>query len=226
MYAQEFVHRSFVPVAGDRIGFGGTHWRTSVVLFNDHSEAVDAVITAIGHDDAFLIVTVGPGESYTFDDQTLGIAGNLYPLEIASLGPRPLRIAAAVYGFRSGVSSSPQPLAILPGDPSPAAKLIAPISFDGDFRANLGIANLEDQPVTVSFAVRKVATRNLAVTTIVVPARSLIHAPINNYFPLLPNGSGLSIVVDAGGRRVISYGSVISNATNDGEFLIGVPTIP
>lgn len=224
--AQNAVQRSLIPVAGDRIGFSGTHWRTSVVLFNDTREPIDAVITAIGYDDAFLIVTVGAGESYAFDDQTLGLPGRLYPLEVSSLGPYPLRIAAAAYGFRDGRSSSAQPIPVISGDPSPAATLIAPIGFDDATRANLGIANLEDQPVTVTFAVRKVATRNVATTTIVIPPRTLFHAPIQSYFPLLPNGSGLSIIVEASGRRVITYGSVVENETNDAKFLIGVPTIP
>lgn len=224
--AQNAVQRSLIPVAGDRVGFSGTHWRTSIVLFNETSKPIDAVITAIGYDDAFLIVTVGAGESYSFDDQTLGLAGRLYALEVSSLGPYPLRIAAAAYGFRDGRASEAQPIPVLSGDPSPSATLIAPIRFDDETRANLGIANLEDQPVAVTFAVRKIATRNLATTTIVIPPRTLFHAPIQAYFPLLPNGSGLSIIVEAGGRRVISYGSVVENETNSAEFLLGVPTIP
>lgn len=224
--AQGHLNRALIPVAGERIGFAGTHWRTSVVIFNDGNEPVDAVVTAVGHDDTFLIVTVGPGESYAFDDQTLGLPGHLYPLEISSISSRPLRIAAAAYAFHLGKVSPGQPIAIVGADPSPAATLIRPITFDEEVRANLGIVNLEEQPVTVTFAVRKLERRNVAVTSIVVPPRTLLHAPIQSYFPLLPTGSGLSIVVDAGGRRVVSYGSIVRNDSNEAEFLIGVPTIP
>lgn len=219
-------HRQLLPVAGRIVGFSGTDWRTSIILVNDNAEEVDAAVSVVGNDEAFLFTTVPPGQSYAFDDQALGIAGRLYALEITNGGARPLRVGAAAFGFRDGAPSGAQPLALFPLPTFPTAKLVSSLAFNDATRSNLGIANLEDEAVTISVAVRRLAGRNVASLTLTLPPRSLSHAPLQTFFPLVTEGEGLSVVVDAGGRSVVAYGSVIDNDTNAARFIPGVATIP
>lgn len=224
--AQDVGHRQLLPVAGHVFGFSGTEWRTSIILVNDNAEEVDAAVSVVGDEQAFLFTTIPPGQSYAFDDQALGIAGRLYALEIVNGGARPLRVGAAAFGFREGAPSSAQPLALVPLPTFPAAKLISSLTFNDTTRSNVGIANLEDEAVTISLAMRRLAGRNVATLQLTVPPRSLLHAPVQTYFPLVTEGEGMSVVVDAGGRAVVAYGSVVDNRTNAARFIAGLPTIP
>lgn len=214
-----------IPVIGHVAGFEGVEWRSDVAVRNDLSYAVDIFLSVPGvPGEPFVMQTLAPGESVTFTDAsatTFGTMGYLSPLVVQTPGVQSVSVLATAYGIKDGKVTRTQIIPAVYGTTGPGTRTLRGLSFGNEYRTNIGLGNLGDTTVTLSLALQRVAGRNLAVTTVVVPPHSLIHESLQKFFPLVTEGSNFSVVVDSAYPGSYAYASVILNSTNDGTFVRG-----
>lgn len=214
-----------VPVIGHVAGFEGVEWRSDVAVRNDLSYPVEIFLSVPGvPGEPFLMQTLAPGESVTFTDAsatTFGTTGYLSPLVVQTPGSQSVSVLATAYGIKDGKVSRTQIIPAVYGTTGPGTRSLRGLSFGNEYRTNIGLGNLGDTAVTLSLALQRVAGRNLAVTTVVLPPHSLIHESVQKFFPLVTEGSDFIVVVDSAAPGSYAYASVILNSTNDGTFVRG-----
>ena len=214
-----------IPVIGHVAGFEGVEWRSDVAVRNDLAYPVEIVLSVPGvPGEPFLMQTLAPGESVTFTDAsatTFGTTGYLSPLVVQTPGTQSVSVLATAYGIKDGKVTRTQIIPAVYGTTGPGSRSLRGLSFGNEYRTNIGLGNLGDTPVTLSLALQRVAGRNVAVTTVVLPPHSLIHEALQKFFPLVTEGSDFIVVVDSPTPGSYAYASVILNSTNDGTFVRG-----
>jgi xanthosine utilization system XapX-like protein len=222
---------ALVPVVGTIMGVGEVQWRTDVVLQNPgRSEATVSLILPTAPDQPAMVTTIPPGGTVNFTDivgQAFGMAAALSPLLVETLGRSSVRIAATAYGVHGSDVYKPEPIDVAYGDPYYPMRVLPGLSFNDDYRTNIGLANLSDEPATFTLALQRVLGRNLSITRIVVPPNTLFHQSVQAYFPMITGGEDFAVLIETPYRDTYVYASVIENATNTAHFvqpLIGVQT--
>lgn len=214
-----------IPVIGHVSGFEGVEWRSDVAVRNDLSYPVEIFLTVPGiPGEPFMMQTLAPGESVTFTDAsatTFGTTGYLSPLVVQTPGAQSVSVLATAYGIKDGKATRTQIIPAVYGTTGPGTRNLRGLSFGNEYRTNIGLGNLGDTAVTLSLALQRVAGRNLAVTTVVLPPHSLVHESLQKFFPLVTEGSDFIVVVDSAEPGSYAYASVILNSTNDGTFVRG-----
>jgi len=214
-----------IPVIGHVAGFEGVEWRSDVAVRNDLSYPVEIFLSVPGvPGEPFMMQTLAPNESVTFTDAsatTFGTSGYLSPLVVQTPGTQSVSVLATAYGIKEGRVTRAQIIPAVYGTTGPGTRSLRGLSFGNEYRTNIGLGNLGDTAVTLSLALQRVAGRNLAVTTVVIPPHALIHEALQKFFPLVTEGSDFSVVVDSAEPGSYAYASVILNSTNDGTFIRG-----
>jgi hypothetical protein len=212
-----------VPVIGSVIGAGGVRWRTELRIINNQNRemTVSLLLPTLG-DDHFLVQTLGPGEGMAFHDVLLDVFGLdnvLAPLLISMTSARPAVVLATAFGQRADSETSPQPIAPLLATPSMPTRILGGLSFNEEFRTNIGLANLGSGAAQFTLALRRVEGRNVAVIEVVLPPNSLRHFPIQQLFPLITDGDNFTVLVDAPAANTYVYASVIDNNSSEARFV-------
>lgn len=220
-----------VPVVGSVSGASGVRWKTDIELRNDFPTEINVslALPAAG-DERFMIVSIPPGETLRYSDvvgQAFGMENGLSPLIVQTEGRRSVTIRATAYGSRGTEMFPPQPIAINYGPTYYPIRTLQNLSFNDDFRTNVGLANLGDTPADFILALQRVPGRNLAVNRVRLPPNALWHSAIQQIFPLITNGDHFTVVVETPSRDTHVYASVVDNHTNSAKFIqptIGIAT--
>lgn len=221
---KEVLTTVVVPVVGTVVGANGVRWKTDLLLNNDQrTEATVAIEMPAAADQPFIILTLAPGEVQRFTDvvaQAFGIDAALSPLIVTTNNRRSVLIGATVYGLRTdGEFTDPQPIAVQYGPSYYPLRVLHGLSFSDDYRTNIGLANLSDQPAEFVLALQRLQGRNLAVTNVIVPPHKLWHMPVQSLFPLITKGDDFSVLIETPTPDTICYASVIENATSRAKFV-------
>jgi hypothetical protein len=212
-----------VPVVGAVTGPGDARWKTDVELRNDSkAEATVSLTLPTAPDQPVIITTIPPGDSVHFSDvvgEAFGMSSALSPLVVETLGRRSVIVRATTYAVRGTEVSAPQPIALQYGNLFAPIRVLNGLSFSDDFRTNVGLANLGDTNAEFVLALQRIAGRNVAVSRLVVPPSSLVHAALQSLFPLITSGSDFSVLVETPASNTYVYASVIENATDAARFV-------
>ena len=212
-----------VPVVGSVIGATGVHWKTDLELRNDQNVELNVLISlpAAGGD-RWQMVSLPPGESVRYIDvvgQAFGLNAALSPLVVQTEGRRSVTIRATAYGIRGTEVSPPQPITINYGAAYYPIRMLQNLSFNDQFRTNIGLANLSERSAEFVLALQRVPGRNLAVNRVTLPPKTLWHTAIQAMFPLITSGDHFSVVVETPTHETYVYASVIENVTNRAMFV-------
>ena len=212
-----------VPVVGSVIGATGVHWKTDLELRNDQNVEMNVLLSlpAAGGD-RWQMVSLPPGESVRYIDvvgQAFGMNAALSPLLVQTEGRRSVTIRATAYGVRGAEVSPPQPITINYGPAYYPVRVLENLSFNDEFRTNIGLANLNERAAEFILALQRVPGRNLAVNRVTLPPNTLWHTAIQSMFPLITSGDHFSVVVETPSRETYVYASVIENVTNRATFV-------
>lgn len=214
---------AFVPVVGTVIGAGEVQWKTDVALRNPgRAEATVSLILPTAPEQPALVTTIPPGGTVNFTDivgQAFGMPAALSPLLVQTLGRSSVVVSATAYGVHGSDVYKPEPIAVAYGDPYFPVRLLPGLSFSDDYRTNIGLANLGEEPATFTLALQRVSGRNLSIIRIVVPPNTLFHQAVQSYFPMITGGEDFSVLIDTPNRETYVYASVIENATNTARFV-------
>ena len=212
-----------VPVVGAVLGMNGVTWRTDVELTNDQSrDATVALMLPTAPDQPAMITNISPGETVRFSDivgQAFGMGRAMSPLLVSTMGRRSVAVRATVYGVRGTEVFPPEPITIERADTYFPIRYLPGLSFNDDYRTNVGLANLGDEPAAFTIALQRIPGRNVAVTRLTVPGNTLWHVAIQFLFPLITNGEDFSTLIETSSRNTYVYASVIENATNTAKFV-------
>lgn len=220
--AEPRVARALVPVVGSVPGGGGTLWRTEILLTNPTGADLFVVLRLVSDpEESFFSTLIPAGESLGFSDvsqEAFGRFGILSPLLIQTLGDRSVIVHAFSFGEQQGRISAPQQIPVIYGPLPRAVMYIGPVTSDEEFRTNLGLVNIGDEPVSFTVSIQRLPGRNLAVNTLTVNPRSMVHSTLASLFPLLEEVSGVTIVVDPTAANTYAYASTIRLADNQARF--------
>ncbi|MBI2213154.1 MAG: hypothetical protein HYU52_05860 [Acidobacteria bacterium] len=203
-------------------GLGGVVWSTDVALHNPMPFDVDVVVSLVGvPDDPFIFSSIRAGDTLTFSDlprQTFGVFGRLSPIRVQTLAASSVIVAAVVHGLTANGQTEPEVLTVQYGKFRPMLQTIPALNVGKQFRTNIGIVNPSDAEATVLLALQKVAGRNIAVVTRVVPPFTHIQLPLDTIFPLLTEGENVSLAVEHTNPEAYVYASVIANDTHNARY--------
>lgn len=212
-----------VPVVGSVMGINGVIWKTDVELTNTESrDAVVSLILPTAPDQPAMITTISPGQTVRFGDivgEAFGMDRAMSPLLISTMGRRPVSVRATVYGTRGAEVFRPEPISVERAEAYLPIRYLPGLAFNDDFRTNIGLANLGDEPASFTIALQRLTGRNVAVTRLTVPPNMLWHVPIQLLFPLITEGEDFSTLIETSSRNTYVYASVIENATNTATFI-------
>ena len=212
-----------IPVVGSVNGPGGVRWKTDVELFNDQkTEALVALTLPTAPDQPVIITTIAPGDRVRFTDvvaEAFGLEAALSPLVVQTLGRRSAVIRATAYAANGAEIVAVEPIAINYGPSYYPQRTLQGLSFSDAFRTNVGLANLGETEAVFVLALQRLSGRNVAVTRLTVPPRTLMHTGISKIFPLITNGDDFAVVVETGRTETYVYASVIENATHQAKFI-------
>lgn len=212
-----------IPVVGSVNGPGGVRWKTDVELVNDQGqEAVVALTLPTAPEQPVIITTIPPGDRVRFTDvvgEAFALEAALSPLVVQTLGRRSASIRATAYAARGAEVVSQEPIAVNYGPSYFPQRTLQGLSFSDEYRTNVGLANLGDQPAVFVLALQRLRGRNVAVTRLEVPPRGLLHTGISKLFPLITNGDDFAIVIETGSQETYVYASVIENSTHEARFI-------
>lgn len=215
-----------VPVVGTVDGANSVFWRTDLELINDlQSEALVSLVLPTLPDQPALITTVPAQSRIRFNDvfgEAFGIDRGLSPLLVQTLGKRSIGVRAVAYGVRGLERFPPQVLGIA-FQPDPVQRVLRGLSFNDEFRSNIGLVNLSSEETTFVLALQRLPGRNLAVTRLTLGPNSLVHAFVKTLFPLISSGEDFSVVVESSAADTYAYASVIENATSTARFVQAAP---
>ena len=219
-----------VPVVGSTLGVNGVVWKTDVELTNDQStEAIVSLILPTAPDQPAMITNISPGQTVRFSDivgQAFGMDRAMSPLLISTMGRRSVAVRATAYGVRGAEVFRPEPITIERAETYFPIRYLPGLSFNDDYRTNVGLANLGDDAATFTLALQRIPGRNVAVTRVTVPGNTLWHIAIQFLFPLITQGEDFSMLIETSSRSTYVYASVIENETNTAKFVnpsIGSP---
>jgi len=217
--------RAVVPVIGSVPGVGNCEWRTDVAVRNDLGHQVQVVLSMISApNEPFLLIELKPGETSLFTDisrQTFGVTGALSPLVVETLDSRSVSVGATAYAVRGTEISDPEVLPVMYGGSHPLMETLTPLTFNDTFRANVGMGNVGEKPVSFVIALQRIAGRNLATTRVELAPRSLLQTSLQALFPLLTEGDDVALAIEQPAAEAYVYGSVIANSTNNARFVSG-----
>lgn len=222
--APEFVvSRVVVPVAGSVRGAGDFEWRTDIVIMNPLASDVEVILTMPAlPNEPFVMTTIPARATVAFMDvarQAFGSPGKLSPLVVHTIGPVSVAVGADAYPVGVGIAPFRQAIPALQTMAGLGLHRFAPLAMNERYRTNVGLVNLGETEALITLAVQRVAGRNLAMTTIPIPPRGLVHASLRGLFPLLPEGDNIILIAESASAETLVYASVIDNETQRAVFV-------
>lgn len=212
-----------VPVVGSVLGMHDVRWKTDVELVNDLGrESVVALQLPTAPDALAMILTLAPNESVRYVDvvgEAFGLDATMSPLLVTTDSRRSVTVRATVYGVRGTEVTPPQPIALSYGPSSYPWRVLDGLDFSDDFRTNIGIVNLGDQPAVFLLGLQRVPGRNIATTQVTVPPGTMWHHAVQVLFPLITKGSGFNVLVESAAPSTYVYASVVDNHDNSARFV-------
>lgn len=220
--AQE-VSTTIVPVVGSVFGASMARWLTDVELVNETAFDMDVAVELPAIPiSAPLFFTLSPGQSQRFTDivgQAFGLEHALSPLRITSSGRRGVTVRAQAYALTAAGISPPQRIDVYLGSTYFPVRVLDGLAFSDEYRTNVGLVNVGEQPADFLLALQRIPGRSVAVTHLRVNPGSIVHVAIQALFPLITSGNGFSIVVETNARDTHVYASVIESATSSARFI-------
>jgi hypothetical protein len=220
--AQE-VSTTIVPVVGSVFGASMVRWQTDVELVNEGSLDVDVAIELPAVPaSAPLFFTLSPGQTQRFTDivgQAFGLEHALSPLRVTSSSRRGVTVRAQAYAITGAGVSPSQRLDVYQGSTYFPVRILDGLAFSDEYRTNIGLVNVGDQPAEFLLALQRIPGRNVALTHMRVSPGSVVHVAIQALFPLITSGNGFSVVVETSARDTHIYASVIESATSSAKFV-------
>lgn len=223
---QDVVYRSVVPVVGHTMGIADVEWRSQLAMTNPHRSEITVGLTLMGGGEPFFFTTLAPGQTIALGElvgEVFGSPGVISILEIASMGAGPVSVGVRVLGFQEGKLVAEQAVPVYGSFLPFAGQRLGGLIVNEQFRTNLGIANSGDDDAYVTLGLQRIDGHTIASVVVGVPARSLIHRPLQFWFPLLTEGTDLTVIAEASRPEVIVYGSVISNSSQAARFIAPAP---
>lgn len=220
------VYRSVVPVVGHTMGIGDVEWRSHLAMTNPNSGEVTVGLTLMGGGEPFYFTTLAPGQTVVLGElvgNVLGSPGVISILEVLSMGAGPVSVGVEVFGYKEGELVSQQSVPVYESSLPFVSERLSGLVVNEQFRTNLGIANGGDEPANVSLALQRIDGRTIASVIVSIGGRSLLHESLQSYFPLLTEGTDLTVIADVSRPEVIVYGSVVSNRTHEARFIAPAP---
>jgi hypothetical protein len=219
------VSRAVVPVVGSVQGGFNTVWRTEVTIENRTGQDQFVTLTLVSDpSESFFSTMMGVGESVTFGDvsqEAFGKAGLLSPLLVQTIGDRSVSVRATTHAVRESEVIASHAVPVIYGKRPRGEMVLGPVTHDKEVRTNIGLVNLNETPVNFTISIQKVPGRSLAVNTLTVPPRGMVHSLVDVLFPLLEEGRDLMIIVDPSEGNAYAYASMIRN--NDGSTRFFAP---
>jgi len=216
-----------VPMVVNVRGIGDVEWRTELGLRNDTAGEVDVALTLSGvAGQPFFFTTLASGESLTFADpiaETFGLVRAMSPLLITTAGARSVTVTASIVGYAGAQRLRPQPLSPIFGPAYSTLRSLGGLEVSDSVRTNIGLVNYGETPASFSLAVQRIVDRNVATSTLIVPAQSVLQLPLQGLFPLIGEGSGLTVVVDASSNTTFCYASMLNNETQQPRLVLPAP---
>jgi hypothetical protein len=212
------VATAIVPVAGSVFGASMVRWKTDIEVYNAGRLPTDVVLELTAFPGAFLSTTLAPGQRELYRDivgLAFGQENALSPLRVASDHP----VTVRAYCYPADGLSAPQSIDVYYHAAYFPDRVLDGLAFSDAYRTNIGLANLGDRDAQFVLALQRIPGRDLAVTTLTIPAGGIAHASIQSLFPLITAGTGFSVVVEAASQDTYVYGSVIESATNSARFI-------
>jgi hypothetical protein len=212
-----------VPIVGSVVGANEVRWRTGLELHNDtRDEMFVALRLPTAPDEPTIAFTLPPGATQAFGDviaDAFGMEEALSPLIVQTMGRRPVRVVANVYGMHGTTMTAPEPIPIVYGDAAYPTRRLDGLSFSDAFRTNIGLVNLSDHDATFTLGLQRVSGRNISIARVSIPSNSLVHTSIQNLFPVITRGDDFTIVVETTNSNTYVYGSVIDNSSSEARFV-------
>jgi hypothetical protein len=217
------VSRVVVPVAGSVKGAGDFEWRTDIVITNPLASDVEVILTmpAIPNE-PFMMTTIPARATVALMDvarQAFGSPGKLSPLVVHTIGPISVAVSANAYPVGAGIAPYRQAIPASQTMAGVGLHRFAPLAINDRYRTNVGLVNLGETEAMITLAVQRVAGRNLAMTTIPVPPRGLVHASLRGLFPLMPDGDNIILIAESVTSETDVYASVIDNESQRAVFV-------
>ncbi len=223
---EETVYRSVVPVVGHTLGIGGVEWRSQLAMTNPNQGEITVGLTLMGGDEPFFFTTLAPGQTVVLGElvgSVLGAPGVISILEVMSMGAGPVSVGVEVFGYKDGELVAQQPVPLYESALPFVSERLSGLVVSEQFRTNLGIANGGDEEAIVTLSLQRVNGRTIASVMVPIAPRSLLHSPLRKFFPLLTEGSDLTVIADVSRPEVIVYASVLSNTTHHATFIAPAP---
>ncbi|MGN6183645.1 MAG: hypothetical protein ACTHQM_08335 [Thermoanaerobaculia bacterium] len=223
--AQESARTStaVVPVVGNVVGAGTTHWRTNVEIVNDTGGNADVALELPNTpEQPVIVLSLAPGEVQRFGDitaQAFGIDHVLSPLRITTSGRRSVTVRAQVYAEYGGEFSPMQVITTYVTPQYAPIRALDGLAFNDTQRTNIGLVNFGATEAEFVLALQRIPGRNLAVTRRRVPSGQMFHEAIQSIFPLITEGDGFSVVIESIAPETYVYGSVIESENQAARFI-------
>lgn len=216
--------RVIVPIVGSVLGANEVRWKTDISLTNDTRESLFVALQLpTAPEQPAIAFTLAPGATQKFTDvigQAFAMEDAMSPLMVETLGRRPVRVDATVYGMHGTEITPAESIPVEWADVTFPIRTLSGLSFSDLFRTNIGLVNLGDRPASFTMALQRIAGRNIAVTTVTLPPNALAHTSIQSLFPLIARGDDFSVVVETNAPSTYVYASVIDNSSSEAHFIV------
>ncbi|HVR43053.1 MAG TPA: hypothetical protein VMS56_06355 [Thermoanaerobaculia bacterium] len=217
------VSRALVPVVGHIGGFDAVLWRSDVALYNDSPDEVTVVVSPLPTPELFQMRTLAPGESVVYANvaaDSFGMASAVAPLLVQTLARRSVTVFATAYGIKDGKQTPTEIIPVLYHElPLSSVQQLRGLSMNESRRTNVGLVNLGPAPASFTVAIQRLEGRPLATETVLVGAESSVHVPLNQLFPLVTEGTDLTLLVDSFAAQTYAYASVVRNDNHEAVFV-------
>ena len=217
------VSTAIVPVVGRTVGIGNVEWSADVRLTNPSKEPVDVILTAPAVEgDPFVFLTIEPGQSAPLPDiarEAFGVSNALTPLLVQTLGERSVGVECVIRGVGPDGAVRPQVPRILYSRPNGLTSILSGLRIDEDYRTNIGLANVGEETAMATISLQRLTGRTIDTTTVQLPPRSLQQMSLAELFPIITEGSDLSLVIEFMSPDSYAYASVLQNESHDGRFV-------
>lgn len=217
--------RLFVPAAANAGGVGGTSFRTDLWITNpsDQDLSVDVRFLVGGRDNTnVLAVPVSVranGQSFVPNVlATLFGAGGAGALLLEA--PRAFLCVSRTYNVGSGNGTYGVGLAGRPIEASTSRGLIAGLSNDESFRANVAVLNPQPHPIDVEFELRRADATLLGHgSRRLEPFDWFQASTVFSFLGVVSPESNAYVVVSSAQGSFFAYGSVVDQRSGDGTVL-------
>lgn len=219
--------RVVIPIIGRFPGAGGSQWKTDLFINNPYEPGLTVTLRfyPFGEGVQERTVTLGQYSNATLTDvclNTFGRANTGGMLEVVTPVDGRIQVRARIYNIGNPAGEFGQNVpGINWGLLNRQAQMFG-LTASSANRLNLGIANPNNNPATVSIVVRSAINANLHSRTVTLqPHQVLLFNDLAATFGLALQ-EGLTVEVNSLVEPIYGYVSEVRNDTGDAVFVFGV----